>query len=169
MSFPDELSGHMISFVKPLYQFETSYNAWKDIPTYFWSSRVMHNLPLNPKMRRRICIDVFDLDHHTYCIDEEFHPEFKEGCVCVACLKPICAYHKYSCKPKHPKVIITPLKLPDNWFQVTKIPPKDIENEIRNKNTAEENSTLNFLEIRRNSKRTIKLNSKFTGDDWINQ
>ena len=193
ISFPDELSGHMLSFVKSLYQFNTNYNALNDIPTYFWRSRALHNLPLNPKMRRSVCIEILDLDHHTYCINKGFHTEFKEGCVCVACLKPIFAYHKYACKPqnqtvmitpikfpdnwfqkysykpKHPQVVLTPLKLPDNWFHVTKIPPKDIQNEVRKKKKEEENNTLNFLEIRRKSKRTVKINSKFTGDDWINK
>ena len=50
-----------------------------------------------------------------------------------------------------------------DYYQLAK------ENEINNKKIAEENTTLNFLGNRRNSKRTIKLNSKFTGDDWINK
>ena len=76
---------------------------------------------------------------------------------------------KHLCKSKQPQVVLTPLKLPDNWFHVTKIPPKDIQNEVRKKKKEEENDTLNFLEIRRKSKRTVKINSKFTGDDWINK
>lgn len=43
-------------------------------------------------MRRIICSEAFNLDHLTYCINKTFHSEFKEGCLCIVCLKPICAY-----------------------------------------------------------------------------
>ena len=150
----------------------TNYSPVNDIPSWFWKSRILHNLPLNPKMRRRICLEIFDLEHHTFCMNKEFHIEFKKECICMSCLQPMFAYHKYDCKPKVPRLLIKPLRLDD--LSTTKAPTPAKETQIKkpekseHKNKPDETKhTLNFLENRRKSKRTVKLNTKFTGDDWM--
>ena len=165
LSFPEELSGHKLSFVNDIHQFETNYSPLKEIPSYYWRSRVIQNLPINPKMRKSICSEVFDLDHLTYCINKTFHSEFKEGCLCVVCLKPICAYHKYTCRTQQLKIVLTPLKSPDKWYKKYSDMSKHTKEII---SIDEKATTLNFLKIQRKSIRNIKINSKFAGDDWIN-
>ena len=68
-------------------------------------------------MRRSINSEVLDLDHFTYYVNKMFHSEFKQRCVCVACLQPIFAYRKYTCKTKKLKVMLTPLKSPDKYLK----------------------------------------------------
>ena len=62
--------------------------------------------------------------------------------------------------------MLTPLKSPDKWYKKY----SDISIHTKEVITNDEKvTTLNFLEIQRRSKRNIKINSKFCGDDWINK
>ena len=107
-------------------------------------------------MRRIVFSEIFDLDYHTYRINKIFHTEFKEGCVYAACVKPIFGYHKYTCKTKQLKIMLSPLKSPDKLY------PKYSDKSKHQKvvlTSDEKVTALNFLEIQRKSKRKIEINS----------
>ena len=95
LTFPTEMNGHQLSFLKTLPQ-TLPFNPIPLIPSYFWHSKIFHTLPSNFRYRKVLCSELFDLDHKTYCSTEEFHL-YSELCICTACEQPMTHYHRYFC------------------------------------------------------------------------
>ena len=69
LCFPISLNGVQIR-PPPNPEFIVStYNAYEDIPSFFWMSPVIEKLPLNSSSRRALLYEVMDLYHFHLCID----------------------------------------------------------------------------------------------------
>ena len=92
--FPTEFSGIMLSIFNG--RATEDYNCLEQVPSWFWLSQSFHQLPSNPKHRRRLCMDIFDSKHSNFCQKDIFHiPD--EACVCKYCNDICTHYHARFC------------------------------------------------------------------------
>ena len=52
---------------------EHSNSAMGKIPSYFWTTRVIHQLPMNFKYRTAVANEVFGWNHLKICGNEQWH------------------------------------------------------------------------------------------------
>ena len=94
--FPKELDGYSISFLKAT-EPTSAYNIIPDIPTIFWGSRMFHALLRNFQLRKKLCREIFDVDHNLLCSRPEFHGSDRSRCICLGCGVNMGYYHQYVC------------------------------------------------------------------------
>ena len=65
------------------------------IPSYFWFSKTFIKLPTKLENRRKLCRNIFDLEHYDLCTNKQFHlpQNIDEKCVCVECNDQMENYH----------------------------------------------------------------------------
>ena len=73
LTFPESLSGMQLSFLINNDLDVERYNPVPLIPTAFWSTRIIENIPANAFYRKRLMREVFDLDHKDICKNIKFH------------------------------------------------------------------------------------------------
>ena len=96
ISVPPELSGYQLKFIQRLPVVESYVNHHR-VPSWFWLSQMLHQLPLDPYKRTQICSELIDKDHKHYCQTEKFHHKIEENCKCNACGNILSYYHKRFC------------------------------------------------------------------------
>ena len=96
LSFPSSLHGHKLSFLSGSSP-ATRRPPWEDIPSAFWLSRTFYALPVSQKARRRLCRELFDLDHFQLCQTNTFHPSPSPNCLCANCGNHAHMYHARFC------------------------------------------------------------------------
>ena len=70
------------------------YQTLERIPSGFWRSKVIENLPVNFSYRRRTCNELFDSEHWKICTLNDFHTHsVSEECVCMFCNNHCEWYH----------------------------------------------------------------------------
>ena len=93
--------------MNPLYQFQflkslpsvEKENNIENIPTWFWLSRTIYNLPKYYKNRKALLKEIFDLDHSSQCQNTNFHVKIDhENCKCIVCNKPMSNYRYRFCE-----------------------------------------------------------------------
>ena len=95
--FPPEINGHQLSFIKAQNQ-PHSYDPIPIIPSYFWRSKMFSKLPLNLHYRKKLCTEIYNLDHLILCDNQTFHILNYEQCRCLRCGVQMSHYHKYICE-----------------------------------------------------------------------
>ena len=95
--FPPEINGHQLSFLKPQNPVN-SYDPIPSIPSFFWRSKTFLKLPLNFHFRRKLCTEIYDLEHLTLCNNQKFHLLNYDECRCLGCGQLMSHYHKYLCE-----------------------------------------------------------------------
>ena len=102
LSFPSLLDNYQLSFFSSTLQ-PTDYNPIPDIPSFFWHSRTFFTLPSSFFYRKKLCHEIFDLEHALFCTNDKFHLGIDPlKCFCIGCNKPMTRYHKYDCEQYHP-------------------------------------------------------------------
>ena len=81
-TFPEELHGHTLSFLKNLKQ-PSAFSIIAAIPTFFWRSKSFCNLPTNVVFRKKLCREIFDIDHVLFCTHAKFHGLDRSECACI--------------------------------------------------------------------------------------
>ena len=100
--FPSQLDNYKLSFLSFTPQ-QTNFNPIAEIPSYFWHSRTFQTLPSSFFYRKKLCREIFDLDHEIFCRNKKFHINIDPlNCICIACGKSVSRYHKYDCEIYHP-------------------------------------------------------------------
>jgi len=94
--FPEELHGHSLSFLVNLVQ-PPSYNVIPEIPTFFWRSKSFCNIPTNALFRKKLCREIFDIDHVLFCERANFHGLDRTECICIGCRENMGYYHQQIC------------------------------------------------------------------------
>lgn len=72
------------------------------IPSTFWRSIPIFNIPSNFRHRKNIITEALDLNHYKTCKSAKFHTSYKdEECICINCDNILEMYHgKYfECNP----------------------------------------------------------------------
>ena len=89
------MNGVQLSFFNDLPTDDDKGNSfdYSSIPSYFWRSRVLWKLPNNQKLRKKLCHEVCDVNHHKSCLTTTFHNNFSVSCVCKYCNHHLHAYH----------------------------------------------------------------------------
>jgi len=95
--FPESLSGMKLSFLDHTQHNITPYDPIPLIPTEFWSTRVIQNIPMNKFYRKRLMRELFDVDHMDICTRKNFHVRSEADCICKICSNPAHAYHIQYC------------------------------------------------------------------------
>ena len=95
ISWPNTLSGHQLSFA--YIPESTLHNPIPSIPSHFWNSRIFHQLPSNPNLRKSLCFDLLDLNHYSRCSSKYFHLIPHHSCFCIHCKEPLFPYHAFHC------------------------------------------------------------------------
>ena len=72
-----------------------------NIPSEFWRSRIITKLPTTFNARKKLCLEVLNMNHKSLCTDNRFHVKINaENCFCVQCDMPLEWYHlTYMCDP----------------------------------------------------------------------
>ena len=86
ISVPEELSGYQFKFIQRLKTVDRYVNFHK-VPSWFWMSQILEQLPLDPYQRTNICSKLIDKDHKIYCQTDRFHHKIEENCICRVCGK----------------------------------------------------------------------------------
>ena len=77
----------------------TPYEAFKKVPSAFWRSRQLFNVPQNQYFRRKILRSIFDSTHYLTCTNPKYHLLAEDSCLCKMCGKPNHFYHSdYFCE-----------------------------------------------------------------------
>ena len=97
LNFPESLSGMKLSFLELTQTVTEHFNPIPLVPSVFWSTQVVHNIPINKYYRKRLMRDLFDLNHLEICTNKNFHPHAEEGCLCKFCSQHAHAYHSKYC------------------------------------------------------------------------
>ena len=72
----------------------------ENIPSFFWHSPVIEQLPVLSTPKRAVLYDSFDLFHYQLCNRKEFHTGSmvsEELCSCKFCGEPIAHFHHRTC------------------------------------------------------------------------
>jgi len=96
LAFPPELHGYQLCFINTMHESDP-YDPIPLIPTYFWRSKMFHELPSSTHYRKLLSREIYDIDHVNFCSNLKFHLFDANHCTCVACNKKMCHYHKYFC------------------------------------------------------------------------
>ena len=98
LTFPTSLSGLKLSFLADIEQsVQERYNPIPLIPTTFWNTRTIENIPMTLFYRKRLMREVFDIDHMDVCANSKFHVRSELTCVCKICSKHAHPYHARFC------------------------------------------------------------------------
>ena len=95
--FPESLSGMKLSFLNNEPHLGAEYDPIPLIPTEFWRTRIIFNIPTNSFYRKRLMREIFDMHHLDICKESSFHVRYKESCVCKYCDDHAHAYHIQYC------------------------------------------------------------------------
>ena len=98
LSFPPEMNGHRLTFLKGDNSAEEAENIYESIPSTFWLSRNLHTIPTSQKLRRRLCREVLDSEHHLICKSTTFHPTPTDSCICLYCSNHAHMFHHRFCE-----------------------------------------------------------------------
>ena len=74
----------------------------KEIPTYFWRSRVISYIPSNANARKNACCEITDQLHNKICSNKDFHlaRNMTDACTCIQCGEVLEHYHlNFDCNP----------------------------------------------------------------------
>ena len=96
ISVPEELSGYQFNFIRKLESTDDYINIHK-VPSWFWISQTLHQIPLDPYNRTKICSEILDRDHKNYCQTQKFHHKIEESCICNICGNNLSYYHERFC------------------------------------------------------------------------
>ena len=89
----------------------------KEIPSYLWFNKTCHEVPKQPKLRRKLMLDIFGWNHREFCLNNKFHVPYlhlnetrsqydhmhdnakpKTYCVCSICGETEIGFnHNYYC------------------------------------------------------------------------
>jgi len=94
--FPEVLHGHCLSFIENNNP-PAPYDHLREIPTFFWRSKIFSSLPVDPRVRKSLCRELFDTNHNTLCATEKFHGSDRSNCKCLGCGQEMQYYHQYFC------------------------------------------------------------------------
>lgn len=83
LQFGNDFSGLRLSLFDRLPNHHPDFDLLPSIPSYFWRSRTIPNIPINPTRRRNIFKEALDSDHRLACSKKEFHLYTTEACRCV--------------------------------------------------------------------------------------
>jgi len=97
ISFPPGFNGYKLSFLSSHTSNEVSPTI-EFVPSTFWMSRNLHVIPTHKSIRRRLCREVFDTEHHLLCKTTTFHPHSTLTCLCKFCNEHAHIYHERYCK-----------------------------------------------------------------------
>lgn len=71
---------HLQGYLVELGQFNYGdFKGVEGIPSYFWTTRSLHNIPKNVIYRKRICREIFVWDHDKYCGITRWHNPYLHG------------------------------------------------------------------------------------------
>ena len=98
LSFPESLSGMKLSFLELLQPIPEQFDPIPQVPSVFWITPVIRDIPINKFYRKRLMRDVFDSNHFEICLNNIFHPHSEDTCICKFCSEPAHAYHSKYCK-----------------------------------------------------------------------
>ena len=98
LTFSDDFSAIHLNFLNLLTN-TTPLRIFEPIPSWFWFSKVIHELPSDPKYRKEICYEILDLNHNNWCNITEFHWKIVDSCICKLCGRKLQHVHKRYCKP----------------------------------------------------------------------
>ena len=96
LTFPPEFNGYKLTFLNSYNT--TTYNPVPEMPTFFWRSKIFYQLPTSKFYRKKLCREIFDLDHDKLCQNQKFHFLDENNCKCIGCNETMNHYHKYDCK-----------------------------------------------------------------------
>ena len=97
INVPTEFSGYQIQFIKKIPEIKKT-NLNENIPTWFWMSRMLQNIPQSYRSRRIIMKEIYDLDHMSYCQTTKFHANIDHNqCKCILCNQLMSHYHYKFC------------------------------------------------------------------------
>ena len=169
LNFPTLFHGVKLSFLEEHKKIDTTYNILEYIPTWFWLSKNIKQLPLNAKFRRNMCLEVMDMNHWQFCRNQEFHANLNLNCICQLCTMPMEHYHERFCMgllPK-PKVLLEKLKLED-ISKTSLAKPKVMLKRISSPTqmTMQKDQIIGFVESRKSSRNRVQ-NKKYFNEDWI--
>ena len=98
LSFPEELHGHNLSFLSsPMENFPPTHIDVSGIPSWFWTSRVLQDIPTNQKARKKLCREVLDTEHYKMCKTKTFHALPSSTCICMFCGENAHFFHARFC------------------------------------------------------------------------
>ena len=98
LSFPESLSGLKLTFIENVRRIEQEpYNPIPSIPSSFWSTRIIEQLPVTMFYRKRLMHEIFDLDHREICTNTVFHTFSNDLCTCKLCGDHAHPYHSKHC------------------------------------------------------------------------
>jgi len=98
LSFPESLSGLKLTFIENVRRIEQEpYNPIPSIPSSFWSTRIIEQLPVTMFYRKRLMHEIFDLDHREICTNTVFHTSSNDLCTCKLCGDHAHPYHSKHC------------------------------------------------------------------------
>ena len=95
LNFPESFSGMKLSFLESFRPTPEQFDPIPKVPSVFWSTPVIRNIPINKFYRKRLMRDVFDLDHFEICNNNNFHPHSE---FCKFCYEHAHSYHIKYCK-----------------------------------------------------------------------
>ena len=97
LSFPESFSGMRLSFLENIEQVSTEeFNPIPLIPTPFWNSRIIVNIPMTMFYRKRLMHEIFDIKHMEICNNSTFHTHADQSCICKICFKNAHMHHNCS-------------------------------------------------------------------------
>ena len=94
------MSGLQLSFLQ-VSEIPVNYNPLPEIPSSFWGSRKFDALPSDPFYRKKLCREIFDLNHTEICKIKTFHKFYETTCVCLFCGGHVHPYHERYCTGTH--------------------------------------------------------------------
>ena len=98
LSFLASFKGIKLSFLSNDTMESTApFDVLEKIPPWFWYSKAVNQLPLDPKYRRQICMEVTDSNHYKLCCLQKFHVKIEEECRCSICFQKMEHYHERFC------------------------------------------------------------------------
>jgi len=97
LTFPESLSGMKLSFIENAQLDTVEYDPIPMIPSTFWSTPVVENIPVNKFYRKKMMYDILDLYHSDICTNLKFHVRSEDNCVCKLCFTHAHPYHLKYC------------------------------------------------------------------------
>ena len=97
LTYPSCLAGIQFNFLKDTRAPEP-FSAIEKIPTTFWRSKPIYELPRSYYYRRQLCRDATDQIHSDICNTKTFHVSPSESCICSLCNEKADSYHHYVCQ-----------------------------------------------------------------------
>ena len=173
LTFPEEFDGVNLDFLNLSYT--CTYNVYEDIPSWFWVSRTFFAIPRNSGYRKKLCRQIYDLDHTDFCSNTKFHHKVLLGCTCRYCGKRMSNYHSRICTGNNLRktVLALPRLLTKDYKNLRQpkivlpnLTVKDCQNIRQPKILLTPIKTDPNIGVSQNSKRKRIKNKKYLGDEW---